>query len=364
MEDVSSLDQFSGSLATVGNTLKGSFWIGEQKLLVTLGLCKSHKEQTISDKVQGVIMNIPFLLFPIYKVLGFSPLATYGLGALPLSCYYMVLGSLLVGISNLLHSRAWTVWKGGAEAISPTQAKVMHLNVCMFPGSLPYHFGKQVPGTERLEVLAEKIKANHPDLVFLCEMGQTFSLPLYERIKDDYHLFVVNVGTMPSGTDTNLYFVSKMDVEKVDFVESKIPRIGDQKWMNRGYLVIETKEMKYVYTHLHPKESPEAKEVRRRQIEEEVLPLMREGKKPCLLLGDLNVDRNKEEYKLIMKYFDDHMGNVTTCQEGDVTESVDYILTLKGDSGLTITKPSVDLDLNLSDHASIITTVELAKKTK
>lgn len=169
---------------------------------------------------------------------------------------------------------------------------------------------------------------------------------------------------MPSGMDTDLYFASKLDIEKVDFVENKIPRIGDQKRMNRGYLVIETKDVRYIYTYLHPKESPEAKEVRRRQIEEEVLPLMKAGEKPCLLLGDINIDRNKEEYGLITKHFDDHVENVTTCQKGAVTESVDYILTLKGDNRLTITKQCIDLDLNLSDHASITTTVELAKKKK
>ena len=195
-------------------------------------------------------------------------------------------------------------------------------------------------------------------------MGQEFSTNLYEKIKEDYHLFVVNVGTMASGTDADLYFASKEKVISAEFIPSLIPRIGDQKWMNRGYLVIETEKCKYLYTHLHPKESKEAKEVRRRQIEDEILPRMSEGKKPWLLVGDLNVDRNKEEYHIITTHFTDHVGHVVTCQEGDVTESVDYILTLKGDRRLTVTNPQVVLDLDQSDHAAITVIVEVDKKTQ
>lgn len=362
MEETSRLDQFSEPLATVANTLKGFFWVGEQKLLITLGYCESKQGQTTSDKLEGIIMNLPFLLAPVYKMLGFSSVASIGLGAFPLGVYFMVSGSLLHGFSTLVHSHAWTVWKGGSKPISPTQVKVMHLNACMFEGSLPYHFGRQTPATERLDALEAKIKKNDPTLLFLCELGQTFSLSLYNRIHENYHLYVVNVGSMPSGFDSDLYFASKMDIQKVDYIESEIPRIGDQRWMNRGYLIVETKEIKYIYTHLHPKISEEAQEVRRRQIEEEILPLMKEGAKPFLLVGDLNIDRNKEEYHLITKHFDDHIKNVPTCVEGDLSESVDYFLTLKGDYRIKITHPEVNLDPDLSDHATLTTIVGLAKK--
>gem|GEM_PF-5366119 len=339
----------------IGHTLNSYFWTGEEKLLITLGYCKNKKGQTTSDKVQGLVMNLPFLLYPVYKMLGFSSAFSFGLGALPLSLYCLGVGSLFLSLSNALHSHAWTVWRGKREEAAPTQIKVMHLNACMFPGSLPYHFGKQVPASERLDLLGEKIKTKNPDLLFLSEMGQIFSRSLYNKIKENYHLFIVNVGSISFGIDADLYCASKVKIEKVDFIQSQIPRIGDQKWMNRGYLIIETNAIKYIYTHLHPKDSEEAKEVRRRQIEEEILPIMKEGDKPSLLIGDLNIDRNTDEYQVITAHFDDLVENLITCQEGEVKESIDYFLTLKGDNRLTVNPVEVDLDLDLSDHATLTT---------
>lgn len=357
MEEISTTDRVAGALMTGANTLKGAFWLGEQKLLITLGFCKSSDPQTVADRIHGIVLNLPFLIYAMGKACGVSHPLFYGFGALPLGVTFMLAGIGLHQVAQLLHSREWTLWKGEGKVIEPAQVKVMHLNACMFPGSLPYHFGKQFPATERLEKLEKKIQSEGPHLFFLCEMGQQFSIDLYDRLKDNYHLFVVNVGG-----STDLCFASKIDIETVQFVQSQIPRIGDQKLMNRGYLVVEMKDFKIVYTHLHPQDSEEAQEVRKRQIIDEVLPLM-ESEKPALLVGDLNIDRNKNEYQLIQQHFTDLNDKTITCQEGEETESVDYILTLEGETRLTLPVPKIDLDLTLSDHATLTSTVTLAKKT-
>ncbi|MCP5504597.1 MAG: endonuclease/exonuclease/phosphatase family protein [Chlamydiales bacterium] len=330
----STLDYCAEKLQYGANIMRGVMWNAQAHFMVTWGAL----DQAAGSRWEKVASCVQF---------------AWG-------CGVGMFGLLLLGLSHRLQSREYTYWRGEGVEVFPDQEKVMHLNACMFPGSLPYHFGKQAPASERMGSLASRIQEKDPELLFLCEFSPVFSEELYENLKGEYKHFFVNIGSCAQGMDASIAVISKVPILKApQFIPTKIPAEGDQKLMYRGYFIIETQTCKYLYTHLHAKDTEGAKTIRKEQLEE-IRSLTTDSSKPWVVLGDLNIDRNKQEYKNLEGFNDiihQHHGKVTTCSEEGVEESIDYVLTR--DERLQVVTEVIQ-DLKLSDHSIITATISLA----
>ncbi len=283
-------------------------------------------EQNISLRVENVAL----------KVLGYIALLV---PAIPV---------LLAQSIKLCSSRGYTYWKGEGEERLPEKTQILHFNVCMFPGSLPAQFGGIRTAGERMEELFTLIRKEDPDIVFLSEFSGTLSPRLYEGLKEKYAHFFVNIGPKGFGMGASLAVLSRIPiVSEPRFIPSKCIREGDQRFMERGYFVMETASASYLYTHLHPKDSPRAQEIRQEQLDE-ILEITSQDGKPWVIVGDMNIDRESPGYNAMQeKGFVDHLDNVPTCEE----ESIDYVLTLKG-SDISVKGKVIPTD-HLSDHEAV-----------
>jgi len=231
----------------------------------------------------------------------------------------------LKGLSNYFHSpsREYTYWEGKGEEIRPEHPKVTHLNVCMFPGWLPYWFGGVRTAGERMEELKAFMEKIDPDIFFLCEFSQTLSGQLYDLFSDSYKHFFVSVGSNAMGMDASIAVVSRLPIVSApQFFPSKTEPEGDQKYSYRGYFFVETDKVNYLYTHLHPTETDRAKEIRQEQLEE-IKALIEENKngKAWVVLGDINIERGSEGHesmqaKGFQDVIQDQHGNIETCING------------------------------------------------
>lgn len=331
--------QFAENLNYVGNLFRGFFWNTQVQFMEKMGYLEGRPGGGTCEKVMSAIQLVPAI---------FSGL----------------LGHSLIGLANRFYSRQFSYWEGEGSFIDPaqTQLKVMHLNACMFPGSLPCHFGKQAPAKERMDRLFNRIEELKPPMIFLCEFSQVFTGELCNRLRGEYKPFFLNIGSNALGNEAAFVGVSKVPILSAQFIPTQVEAAGDQKFAHRGYFIVETEHFKVLYAHLHPKETSIAKEIRRQQLDE-IRKITDKDEKPWMILGDINIDRNKPEYEHLKEGFIDHIflqhGNIVTCSEGDVEESVDYALTR--DNRLKV-ETQVIQDLKLSDHSIIIATISLAQK--
>ncbi len=289
------------------------------------------------------------------------------MGGLVATLPLVLLACCVKKVGNRLRRKEFTYWKGNRrEKLSLVNHKVTHLNTCMLPGGLPYLFGGMRTARERLEQLERFIHAIDPDLVFLCEVSSTLSSRLYHLFAGSYTHFFLNIGSATWGMEAGMAIMSRMPILDAYFFPSHVVAEGVQKLLARGYFFIETEAINYLYVHLHPKETKRAKEVRREQLEE-VSTIIRAypQDKPCVILGDFNVDRKKTQHNKTMNargfsdLFYGHYGPTATTMSG---RSVDGILTLKEEKlrmEITINETSGGRVLPLSDHKGITATIAL-----
>ncbi len=316
------------------NEMRGVMWSSESHFMMTWGFL---------DRPMGSFFSR-----------GISAITLFA------SVFIGISGQLLLGFSHRLQSKEYTYWRGEGEEnlIAPEQTKVMHLNACMFPGSLPYQFGKMSPASERMGLLIQKVQNKSPDILFLCEFSPVFSGKLYKELKGEYKHFFVNIGSCALGMDASMAVLSKVPIlNRPKFIPTRIEAEGDQKWMYRGYFVFETKGCNYLYAHLHPPGAEGTKEIRKNQLDE-IRELTKAGTRPWVIVGDLNIDRNKPEYQNMNGFNDTLTKETITYQENGIEESIDYIVT--PDDQLKIVT-EVEKDLTLSDHSTLVAMISLGQ---
>ena len=160
--------------------------------------------------------------------------------------------------------------------------------------------------------------------------------------------------------DASMTVISRIAILYARFFPSNTIAEGEQKFSHRGYFLVETEAINYLYVHLHPKETKRAKEIRLEQLGE-INKIINDTKneKPFVVLGDFNIDRETRNHKKMITEmgFSDALynqyGKVETTKDGG---SVDGIFTLKKD-GLQV-KISTHTTygtsaLPLSDHKGI-----------
>lgn len=341
---LSYVNEIGDHFIAFANHLQRPFWYFEQNIHYYL---LNPQDDPILMRIDGIIKRIFFGLF--------------NLGGLVYTFPYAFLAFPLKGLAQLFHGKEFTYWKGaGSEISAPSTHRVTHLNVCMFPGGLPYVFGQVRTAGERMKELRRFIDRINPDLFFLCELSETLSSKVYRLFSERYTHFFVNIGSSACRMDASMAVIGRIPILYAHFFPSQILSEKEQKFSYRGYFLVETERIRYLYIHLHPKETRRAQEIRLEQLEEikEIIQ-NNESAKPVVLLGDFNIDRETSNYIEMttkMELFDplyEKYGKIKTTKDG---QSIDGIFSLKKDKLL------IEIDINeteekgtlaLSDHKGV-----------
>ena len=239
----------------------------------------------------------------------------------------------------------------------------------MLPGGLPYIFGGMRTAGERLKELGELIHTIDPDLFFICESSATLSRSLYQLFSDSYTHFLVNIGPSACGMDASMTVISRIPILHAHFFSSNIIPEGAQKLSHRGYFLVETEEANYLYVHLHPKDTERSKEIRSKQLKE-IADIRKKikNKKPLVILGDFNIDRETANHKTMITTMGlsdplyNQFGKEETAKDGG---SVDGIFTLENEelnTKITIYETYGKTTPPLSDHKAITANITFPLK--
>jgi endonuclease/exonuclease/phosphatase family metal-dependent hydrolase len=202
------------------------------------------------------------------------------------------------------------------EKQSDGNDKFMTLNACMLWGGLPIPLGGMRPPRARMEKLAEKIRAEDPDVVVMQELAFDPAHQLYGKIKDRYAHFFTRIGPNPPLMESGLFVASKYPVLGAGF----IPFPG-QFGIKRGAFWIETPKCFVFTTHLEFGHGRDGAAKRKEQTDLiwEKIKTFRE-KKPCFLLGDLNMDESHyQELGLGEKFQNPYLDKHPTIDEKTAT---------------------------------------------
>ncbi len=219
---------------------------------------------------------------------------------------------------------------------------IASFNACLFDMGLPQVFGGLIADAERIERGIQLVRQANPDFLVMQEVSFKFSLPLYEGFKGDYATFYTRIAPHAWGMDSALFIASKYRFVK----EPVFLPLSAQTGRSMGAFFFETDRAFFCMTHLMPAEGLERATIRQEQLES-IKTKMRELKgdslKPFFVVGDLNIDRNHDEARVLKGFFDPLKDQkpVTctnsftasfkgqTCTEAD--ESIDYVL-LEGEA--------------------------------
>lgn len=292
----------------------------------------------------------------------------------------VVMAHALTGIARTFESRNYRYLTGNAEERASEKPKFMHLNYCGLYGGLPYSCGGTTPANARLGELVERVRAEDLDLLFLCECNRMLTPALYYSLREDYSHFFVDIGLNAWGIESCQFIAARIPIVSPPSFHPFSEKVeGESRYMNRGFFALETADKWYLYTHLYSGNDETDREMRQKElraiqtfIEDET------GDKPCILLGDLNInrlDKSNDAYQDMLNlgykdYFpeqhpdaftgsdrlDHHIKKITAEAEPEV---LDYILINDKGRGLQLQlsvfetyKPS--LDQSLSDHKGLI----------
>lgn len=199
-------------------------------------------------------------------------------------------GAGIESIGDCLKERPYDYYKGEGEEIrlrdrGPT---LMTWNACMFYGGMPMAFGGVSPASVRIDDAASLIKKQGPDILVLQEISFGPSRALYEQLKADYAHFFIRIGPNPARMESCLFVASKCALVSAP----RFFAFPDQCGIKRGFFYLETAKFAVVTTHLEPDDA----DVRAEQFHQVTAKIERLcKKKPCFLLGDLNIARKGSE---------------------------------------------------------------------
>lgn len=307
-------------------------------------------------------------------------IALFALPVMALTLPLAISSFPLTGLARIFESRNYRYLSGCAPEIQVEKPKFMHLNFCGFYGGLPYALGGTTPAHDRLGELVENIHEVDPDLVFLCESSRLLTPPLYHSLKDNYSHFFVDIGLNAFGMENALFVAARVPILSQPTYHPFTDKVeGDQRFILRGFFAVETADKWFFYTHLHSGSEEKDREVRQSQLEKiQEFIEANTGEKPCILLGDLNINRledpNSDYQKMLSRGFQDYFPEqhpdaftgsdvldyqIKKIDEEAALEVIDYILINDKGKGLTLQLGVLEtyharLDQSLSDHKGLI----------
>jgi endonuclease/exonuclease/phosphatase family metal-dependent hydrolase len=299
---------------------------------------------------------------------------------------------------SLKETLPFTYAKGDAvEKTLPADKKIVILswNVCCFNEGISMLFGGVLPWQNRMDRLAAKLEKSEADLICLQEVfSREAAEALTLKLKKKYAHFYLNIGPKVYGFDkaafgipSGLFIASKYPLSHPTFR----PYDAEETPKIRGYgfFSAEIKSQKgttarLIATHLQPGSTAQDRQFRHNQLQ--ALLNSMDSKTPTFIFGDLNIERDSEEYlKEITPHFvNRYRGSDWTCCElrnywwkaeenvnkflalGLLPEWIDYFLCLKNHSYESV--KSVDASIfsvnqpsnpkeSLSDHQGIVTSI-------
>lgn len=209
---------------------------------------------------------------------------------------------------------------------------LMNLNICFLPGELPLFFGGVAPPAERVEGIVDLVKKNDPDVVCFYEAHEVDSTySLYEKLKNTYRTFYVDIGPEHFELNSGLFVASKYDIKDANFKPFMYKDMQNQ--INKGYfefkLVKNGDIIAHIFTtHLQPYRRNVDQTTREQELKEIVDDIKNEYKTkpdyPIILVGDMNITWGSDEYQqssLLDGFFNDYTDSVDVVDESTRTYS-------------------------------------------
>lgn len=323
--------------------------------------------------VAGTLLIAAFLMKPLLVV---GSLLALG-----------IMTKVLRAVGFAFQKNGYTYVKGSApdiqlDPIKP-KVKVMHINVCGVAGGLSLDHGGVSHWQYRLDALVAKIKQENPDALLLEEIYDTaLAEALYEKLKADYGHFFMHLGANVIGSVGGCMMISRCPVHKFSNTSFK-----NNHWtLNRTFATLEIKASKeatvpcarIIGTHLIHGDSVED-QIKRQEQFTQIRQTLKDTL-PTILMGDLNIERDKAEGKILS----DHLDHAYTDQEPTCTnhlvaqwdqkarsvwgETIDYISSfksMKGSASLSDARlvkmfdETYNTQTALSDHHGLSATLHL-----
>ncbi len=324
------------SVVNIGITLTAPFWYFEGEIVRCWVPLDPSEYGQCELKVCEVFRRVITHIYGGVLILVSLPVAVLGHGLMELGMY---LGASDIQSSSGLQS----------ERVN-NKPKILHLNTCMFPGSLPIHFGGMSPASFRIPELVGWILQQDADIVMLGEVGDLAAGKIEKRLKNYYTHFYTKIGMKPFGMGASLFIASRLPCDQIDFTEYSVRADGSQKFMKRGFVTMDLGEMVLFYTHLHPGGGDKDDQMREAQLTE-IRGAMDQvsNEKKVMLAGDLNIDYRKSDF--LVRHNFTWIGDK---REGEsrLGELSDYILS---GSGKVDAFAVSYIELNgLSDHPGVL----------
>ncbi|GAB4191201.1 MAG: hypothetical protein Tsb0015_12900 [Simkaniaceae bacterium] len=183
---------------------------------------------------------------------------------------------------------------------------MLTLNTCCLPYLQSLLFGGIRPWQDRMDSLVDIIRTANAEILCLQELfDQNASRQLYEKLKDDYKYFYINIdpkffGFSPKcfGLGSGLFVASKVPLKNPRYEPFK----NRSSFINRGYFLFTVEEesgrfgINIINTHLDAYNDEKVKNVRSAQLAQIIgsFPNKR-NTYPLLVCGDLNIPFGTKE---------------------------------------------------------------------
>lgn len=276
---------------------------------------------------------------------------------------------------------------------------VLNANTNSFMLNQPMMYGGVLPWKSRIDPLAGKLISSGADVLCLQEyFDEEASVQLYERLKDEYAYFYINIGPRnfgmnmdTQGISSGLFVASKYRIEDPRFTQYAATPSNRNYGLFDFKITSQDQVLGHIgNTHLQPFNDQENGEIRRSELQQATDLLQADASTeagvPFILCGDMNTQWNSgEPAELVIKqhYFDAYNQGRTeadiqnsTCVDltdywwnvkpfNPEPEYVDYALLLKGSGNDQFTLATKKIPLNnlahpeeaLSDHDALLTLV-------
>jgi len=307
-------------------------------------------------------------------------------------------------VAGCLLSKGFCFLKGNAEPLRHLQDRslsIMSWNICGLAGSMDRSHGGVKDWAYRFDRIEALIKKANPDILCLQEAHDTDLIDkLYKTLKDTYAYFYIHIGPKTIGSNSGNFIASKYRIRDFQFAAFK-DKTGSNTWQQKGFVKFtvvanQAPKLSVVATHFQHGEIIDEKAniigVRKGQLSQ-ILESTEASinKLPILLVGDLNIDEDSQEYEdsylsthFTHGYLDkeptstDQLIKITWDKElianGNFDQKIDYISFLNKDpiSGEKLYHPKLsvtllkvyDVDepyLALSDHHALLGEIQFRK---
>ena len=280
------------------------------------------------------------------KTLEIAARIFYGALAFPMVPISLTLSAVEIvprALANAIAFSPFTYLRGNAQDKTLPESRkitIFNMNLCFVAGGFPMPYAGVVPWHERIDPVVGAITDKNPDIICLQEVNDLKAADsLFDRLKDKYAHFYINIGPQTLTQNSGLFIASKYEILSPSFTPYKTGE-GSQKMVNKGFfdfdVVSAHKIIAHIFTtHLSPSKDdldPKEFEKQRRKVEikmmfEKIRQIKERLKSAAILLvGDLNLPWGTSEYPTLQEHFHDaYNKDRESMQPQEATSLTDYM---------------------------------------